>query len=72
LGFAFRKNAGQNVGWVECNETQQSLEKAQPNLQNAKWPRIEPTPTFEMKFHTKNLIDSAVYEKLQPAWVQTE
>jgi len=35
-------------GWVECNETQQSLEWAQPNLQNAKWPRTEPTPTFEM------------------------
>jgi hypothetical protein len=44
----FRNNSGKNVGWIECNETQQSLECAQPNLPNAKWPRIEATPTFGM------------------------
>jgi hypothetical protein len=36
LGFAFCNKTGKKVGWVECNETQQILEKAQPNLRNKK------------------------------------
>jgi hypothetical protein len=46
VGFRISQYHRQKVGWIECNETQQSLVQAQPNLQNAKWPRIEPTPTF--------------------------
>ena len=39
-----------NVGWVECNETQQSMEVAQPNLRNAERPGIKPTFSYEVTY----------------------
>jgi len=33
VGFRMMHSNRQSVGWVECNETQQRLEQAQPNLQ---------------------------------------
>jgi hypothetical protein len=35
VGFRISQQHWHNVGWIECNETQQSLEWDQPNLQNA-------------------------------------
>jgi hypothetical protein len=37
-----------SVGWVECNETQQSMMPAQPNLRMAALTRIAPNTTFEV------------------------
>jgi hypothetical protein len=34
VGFRISQYHRQYVGWVECNETQRSLDQAQPNLQN--------------------------------------
>jgi hypothetical protein len=34
VGFRMSQKYRQNVGWVECSETQQILARAQPNLQN--------------------------------------
>jgi len=42
----------QAVGWVECNETRQSLASTQPNLRKAMRIRIELNKIFEVKFHT--------------------
>ena len=38
VGFRFTKFRQPNVGWVECNETQQGLQLAQPNLRKAEMP----------------------------------
>jgi hypothetical protein len=43
----------QIVGWVECNETPQSLELAQPNLRNAERPGIKPFFAFEVSYERK-------------------
>ncbi|CAB1077680.1 hypothetical protein D1AOALGA4SA_5466 [Olavius algarvensis Delta 1 endosymbiont] len=36
VGFRISKYYRHHVGWIECNEIQQSLDLAQPNLLNAK------------------------------------
>jgi len=48
VGFRISKYHRQNVGWIECNEIQQSLDLAQPNLQNEKTPSNKPICSFEV------------------------
>ena len=50
VGFRLSKYHRPNVGWVECNETQQSMELAQPNLRNTERPGIKPTFGFEVSY----------------------
>ncbi len=60
VGFRISTYHRQNVGWVECNETQQNLELALPNLQDAKRPRIESTYFFEASYELthKRILDT--------------
>ncbi|MGD8294642.1 MAG: hypothetical protein PVF37_23215, partial [Desulfobacterales bacterium] len=50
VGFRISQYHRQNVGWVECNETQQSLEYTQTNLQHSRSPRIDPSQAKNKKF----------------------
>jgi hypothetical protein len=53
VGFRLSKYQRPNVGWVECNETQQSMELAQPNLRNAERPGIKSTFIFEVSYERR-------------------
>ncbi|CAB1085686.1 hypothetical protein D1AOALGA4SA_13170 [Olavius algarvensis Delta 1 endosymbiont] len=48
VGFRILQIPRYNVGWVECNETQQCLELAQPNLQCLS----EANPSFVIRHST--------------------
>jgi hypothetical protein len=50
VGFCLSKYHRPKVGWVECNETQQSMELPQPNLQNAEWSEIKSTFSFQISY----------------------
>jgi hypothetical protein len=51
VGFRLSKYHRPNVGWVEYNETQQSMELAQPNLRNAERPGINSTFRCEITYN---------------------